>query len=147
VELPPECGRTRISSNRITNGQPARRNAWPWQVAIGYNDTEGKVDYLCGGTLVTKRHVVTAAHCIQDSMATVLLGEHVLGNDTDGANPEEFKIEKIIPHENYNPRTFDNDIAVIKFDTDVEFKVGIQPVCLPSKTPGVLGKNFESEQI
>ena len=44
-------------------------------------------------------------------------------------------------------RSFDNDIAVIKFDTDVEFKVGIQPVCLPSKTPGVLGKSFESEEI
>ena len=42
-------------------------------------------------------------------------------------------------------RTFDNDIAVIKFDTDVEFKTGIQPVCLPSKTPGVMEKNFESE--
>jgi len=147
VELPPQCGETTITQNRITNGQPAKRNAWPWQAAIGYNDTEGNIDYLCGATLITKRHVVTAAHCIQDSMATVLLGEHILGNDTDGANPEEYKIEKIIPHENYNPRTFDNDIAVIKFDTDVEFKVGIKPVCLPSKTPGLLEENFERKGV
>lgn len=116
-------------------------------MAIGYNDTEGNIDYLCGGTLVTKRHVVTAAHCIQDSMATVLLGEHVLHNDTDGVSPEEFKIEKIMPHENYNPRNFDNDIAVIKFDTDVEFKTGIQPVCLPSKTEGLLGRSFERKGV
>jgi len=75
-------------------------------------------------------------------METVLLGEYVLGNDTDGANPEEYKIEKIIPHENYNPRTFDNDIAMIKFDTDVEFRVGIKPVCLPSHTPGTLEAKF-----
>lgn len=144
MELPPECGRKTVGSLRITNGKPAKRNAWPWQVAIGYNDTEGKIDYLCGGTLVTKRHVVTAAHCVQDSMATVLLGEYVLHNDTDGVTPEEFKIEKIMTHENYNPRNFDNDIAVIKFDTDVEFKIGIQPVCLPSKTEGLLGRSFES---
>jgi len=75
------------------------------------------------------------------------LQEHILGNDTDGANPEEYKIEKIIPHENYNPRTFDNDIAVLKFDTDVEFKVGIKPVCLPSKTPGLLEENFERKGV
>jgi len=144
VEIPPECGRSRVTQIRITNGQPARKNAWPWQVAIGYKDErkDGQIDYLCGGTLVTKRHVVTAAHCIQDSMETVLLGDHILGNDTDGVSPEEYKIEKIIPHEDYNPRSFDNDIAVIKFDTDVEFKKGIQPVCLPSHTPGVLETKF-----
>lgn len=147
VEIPPECGKGQFS-NRITNGKPARRNAWPWQVAIGYRDERnGKIDYLCGGSLVTKRHVVTAAHCIQDSMETVLLGEHVIGNDTDGVNPEEYKIEKILAHENYNSRTFDNDIAVIKFDTDVEFKKGIQPVCLPSHTQGLLEQRFAKSGV
>jgi len=148
VELPPECGDTTVrGSNRITNGNKTRRFAWPWQAAIGYEDTDGSIDYLCGASLVTKRHVVTAAHCIQDSMATVLLGEYILGNDTDGVNPEEFKIEKIIPHENYNPRTFDNDIAVIKFDTDVEFRRAIRPVCLPSKTPELMEKNVEGKEV
>ena len=36
VEIPLECGLSdAIAANRITNGKPARRNAWPWQVAIG----------------------------------------------------------------------------------------------------------------
>ena len=34
----------------------------------------GKVEYLCGATLVTDRHVVTAAHCLRDDMVSVLLG-------------------------------------------------------------------------
>ena len=75
VEIPPECGRSRVTQIRITNGQPARKNAWPWQVAIGqdciwfvelskhiplfsgYKDErkDGQIDYLCGGSLVTKR--------------------------------------------------------------------------------------------
>ena len=75
VELPPECGDKKIrGAIRITNGQPAKKNAWPWQVAIGklssvggrtsgyrvlqcsgYNNTEGNIDYLCGATLITKR--------------------------------------------------------------------------------------------
>ena len=71
-----------------------------------------------------------------------LYKEHVLKNDTDGAKPEEFKILKKAPHEAYDSRTFDNDIAVITFDSDVGFRDGIQPICLPSATPGVIEERF-----
>lgn len=143
MAIPPECGISKVRALRITNGTPAKKNQWPWQVALGYtNPADNTIDYLCGGALVTKRHVVTAAHCLRDDMATVLLGEYVLKNDTDGANPEEFKIIKKSPHEAYNSRTFDNDIAVITFDRDVGFREGIQPICLPSATPGVIEERF-----
>jgi len=143
VAIPPECGITKVRALRITNGRPALNGQWPWQVALGYtNPTDNTRDYLCGGALVTKRHVVTAAHCLRDDMVTVLLGEYVLHNDTDGASPEEFKIIKKSPHEAYNARTFDNDIAVITFDSDVGFRDGIQPICLPSATPGVIEERF-----
>jgi len=75
VEIPAECGMTRAGSNRIVNGRPAKRNAWPWLAALGYTDpSTGEVLYLCGATLITNKHVVTAAHCIRDDMVTVLLG-------------------------------------------------------------------------
>lgn len=117
-------------------------------MAIGYKDpSNGNIDYLCGATLVTKRHVVTAAHCLRDDLETVLLGEHVIGNDTDGATPEEYKVIKQHPHEDYNSRTFDNDIAILTFDTDVEFKTGIQPICLPGKTPSVQSDDFVRDGV
>ena len=38
--------------------------------------------------MITERHVLTAAHCaINDDLVSVRLGEHQIGNDTDGANP------------------------------------------------------------
>ena len=75
VEIPSECGLANVGSNRIVNGKPAKKNAWPWLAALGYTDpSTGEVLYLCGATLVTSKHVVTAAHCIRDDMVTVLLG-------------------------------------------------------------------------
>lgn len=76
-----------------------------------------------------------------------LLQEHVLGNDTDGANPEEYNVTRMIKHENYNSRTFENDIAIVEFDKEVTFKTGIQPACLPSITPGLLNDSFVSEGV
>jgi len=148
VVIPEECGQTNAGSNRIVNGRPAKRNAWPWIAALGYTDpNSGDVTYLCGATLVTDRHVVTAAHCIRDDMVTVLLGEHVLYNDTDGVDPEEFDVVTMIKHENYNSRTFDNDIAIVEFAPAVTFKKGIQPACLPSRTPTLLEDDFVDEGV
>jgi len=149
VEIPPECGvSTGIRQTRIVAGVDALQGSFPWQAALGYRDpSSGNIDYLCGATLVTKRHVVTAAHCLRDDLETVLLGEHIIGNDTDGANPEEFRVLKQIPHEDYNARTFDNDIAVVTFDTDVVFKSDIQPVCLPSNTPDLVNDKFEKTGV
>ena len=44
-------------------------------------------------------------------------------------------------------RTFDNDIAILTIDTDVEFKTGIQPICLPSKTPSVQSDKFVKQGV
>jgi len=149
VEIPDECGQTKFLILRYVNGRQAQRGTWPWQVAIGYKnpDDDDKLDYLCGAALITKRHVVTAAHCMRDDLETVLLGEHVLHNDTDGANPEEFKVIKKTPHPQYNSRTFENDIAILTFEKEVVFREDIRPICLPGRRPELLNENFVKKGV
>jgi len=142
IELPRQCGQTNAGSKRIVNGAPARLNAWPWIAALGYDDpNRGNLSYLCGSTLITDKHVLTAAHCVVGghTPVAVRLGEHVLYDDNDGASPEEYKVVKITPHERYSPRSFANDIAIVEFEKAVTYKNGIQPACLPSLSP----KSFE----
>merc|ERR1711973_388398 len=128
------CGCAPVSSsNRIVGGKEVNpKGKLPYQVLFRPCNSEGRCG-LCGGTIVNKRFVITAAHCY-NSMFTkmkVIVGEH---NECDGVNEggKLIKVKKITLHPDYNSRTIDNDIAVLELAEDLTFTKKIKPACLPS---------------
>ncbi|XP_062382813.1 serine protease 27-like isoform X2 [Sardina pilchardus] len=127
------CGQAPLNT-RMDGGQNAPAEAWPWQASLHSNSER------CGGTLITKDWVISAAHCFSSTSTSswvVYLGRQ----SQEGSNPNEVSrtISRIILHPHFNTSTFENDIALLRLSTSVTFTDYIRPVCLAAA-----GSTFDS---
>uniref|UniRef100_A0A1A9W7B6 CLIP domain-containing serine protease n=1 Tax=Glossina brevipalpis TaxID=37001 RepID=A0A1A9W7B6_9MUSC len=133
------CGDS--NTNRVLGGEETNLNEFPWMALLRYDSPSD--EFKCGGALITNFYVLTAAHCVRtpDPIIGVRLGEHDLSKNVDCeergdkvfcAPPvEDFGIKNILIHPKYSLRSRSNDIALLKLDRKVEFKIHIKPICLP----------------
>lgn len=36
---------------------------WPWMALVGYKNSIGEVSFKCGGSIISKHHVLTGLYC------------------------------------------------------------------------------------
>ncbi|KAJ0184331.1 hypothetical protein K1T71_000754 [Dendrolimus kikuchii] len=116
----------------IIGGSVAEVEEFPHMAAIGYVNFD-TYSFLCGGTLISEKFVLTAAHCCTGSIAPeiVRLGDHNLDPSVnDGATPRDVGIREKYVYPDYDsPRPY-HDIALLELISDVPFSSGIRPACL-----------------
>ena len=140
------CGRSQIANrfSRIMGGQDALPHSYPWMVSLAKRSLNNL--HLCGGVLLTRRHVLTAAHCMEDfkgvSDMNILAGIH---STNEKNNPVPALTVDI--HPQYDPETFANDVAVVTLATVLpENDPRIGTICLPPDDD-MTGKNYPPEKV
>nr|CAD7428578.1 unnamed protein product [Timema monikensis] len=127
-----------LSLERIRNGIVAEQGQFPWMTLLGYRLSDGKLYFLCGGTLINRRYVLTAAHCLQPEGATlelVRLGELDTNTEQDCEEPYpgekicadpvlDINIEKVVKHKSFNIPFLKNDIALLRLVSEVPSYTG-----------------------
>ncbi|KAL0821286.1 hypothetical protein ABMA28_005886 [Loxostege sticticalis] len=130
-------------------GREALPGEFPHMGAIGWEATVGTWIFKCGGSLISDKFVLTAAHCSKaserdTSVANVVpkivrLGDvNIIDRYANNSFPTEANIKRIIEHPNYKSPKKNFDIALIELAYPVEFNKFIQPACVWTGNSGAL---------
>ncbi|XP_055598659.1 collagenase-like [Uranotaenia lowii] len=109
---------------RIVNGNVAALGQFPYFAQILL--TVGGNSYLCGGSIISNRWILTAAHCATGvSSFQIFVGSVQINKGT-----KYFSQEKYI-HPSYN-MYLNYDIALIRVNSTIIFTDNVKPITLPS---------------
>ena len=145
----------------IVEGVLASEGQWPWQVHFRRSDGYG----YCGGAVLNKDWVISAAHCFQGALAAevfVAIGFHERDNHISSYGAQYgrqlIQAKRIVNHESYNDNTLENDIALVELSRSIVYpitaqtvadgsnyrKTLVRPICIPGETTN---NRFESTLV
>ena len=145
----------------IVDGEKASEGQWPWQVHFRRSDGYG----FCGGAVLNKNWVISAAHCFENFIAAeifVAIGFHERDNHISSYSAQYgrqlIQAKRIIDHENYDTRTKVNDITLVELSRSIVYPITqqtiddgsnyrrtlVRPICLPGETSN---NKFESSLV
>ncbi|MBN3303206.1 MCPT1 protease, partial [Amia calva] len=114
--------------SEIINGKVAKKNSLKYMASVQVN---GK--HHCGGFLVSKKFVMTAAHCYKGEKMNVVLGVHDLESTKKGKNIKKFIVKKEYRHPEYKDLKSGHDIMLLQLSETVKLGKNLEVVMLPQK--------------
>lgn len=147
------CGRQQASNRepRIVGGHISYEGEFPWAVSIQRHG-----NHHCGGVIVGRRWILTAAHCVRSQVLGNLIvrtGGNTLTRSLNSLNSHlerDYFVDQIIMHDDFS--RYDNltsahlkpsttttnnaDIALLRLKHEIHWNELAWPVCFPNKDAG-----------
>lgn len=152
--LPTEitCGRQQVMVRepRVVGGNSTYEGEFPWAVSIQRHG-----NHHCGGVIVGRRWVLTAAHCVRSQLVgnlVVRTGGHTLTRSMNSISSHlerDYLVDQIVMHDDFSrydnltasqmkssANTNNADIALLRLRSDIQWNELAWPVCFPNKESG-----------
>lgn len=114
---------------RIIGGYDASIGQFPYIASIR---TYNSMRNFCGGTIVSERHIVSAAHCVEHLLSKPDDIFVVVGARDRKIDGHHMRIERIYSHSEFNATTLVHDISVLKTTHSIMFSEYVRPIALPT---------------
>ncbi|XP_055625795.1 chymotrypsin-2-like [Toxorhynchites rutilus septentrionalis] len=114
------------ANERIVGGHDARAGQFPFMTSLRIGNS-----HFCGGSIMSDRWVLTAAHCLVDlqpAIVSVVIGSHQLNS-----RGETHRSSRFVMHPAFNETSNWNDIALIQTASMMIYAPTIQPITLAER--------------
>ena len=139
---------TSHAQSKIIGGTNVADGTYPWMASIGsksFGSTDIYNNQFCGGMLVSQDYVLTAAHCVENEVASGL--EVVVGVTNLGSVPTTARrrnVAQIIIHPDYIESFFGNlfsDVALLLLESPI---TDITPIPIATSPTTAVGTSVKA---
>ncbi|CAK1552492.1 unnamed protein product [Leptosia nina] len=114
---------------RIAGGEKA--DYTPWIAILSYGDVLTK--FQCGGSVLTERHILTAAHCVSAAYINGKLSSSYMatvGTNVINGSGQNYSIIANYTHPNYRMEYVKNDLGIVVTNASIIFSPLVERVTL-----------------